>query len=275
MQCKELEAILELEGLSTLPPEAREHLAGCHDCQDLLSDLSTIVASAKSIPAEVAPPDRIWVSLCAQLEAEGVIRQAQPVAVTVPTPWWNGLAVLFRPRTLAGIGASLFLLAGSVYLAEHRTVTTVRQSPFVPDQTPRTETAKTVEPTSEQPKPTVAGKKLPPTTITTAVPPVPRPPRSSTGELKPSPSENAYLGDSATVLSTTENALPRRELANNAAVDASFRQSLRTLNGFIAECEARLKQNPQDQLAREYLNMAYQQKAELLTSMMDNGRSEH
>jgi hypothetical protein len=36
-----------------------------------------------------------------------------------------------------------------------------------------------------------------------------------------------------------------------------------------------LKQNPQDQLTREYLNMAYQQKAELLTSMLDSGRSEH
>jgi hypothetical protein len=274
MQCKELEAILESEGLSPIPSEAREHLASCLSCQDLLSDLSTIVASAKSIPAEVAPPDRVWVSLRAQLEAEGVIREAQPVAVPVAAPWWSGFTEVFRPRVLTGIGASLFLLAGSVYLAKHHTVTTVQQSPIVPSRTPRTETAKAVGSTPEQPKPAVAGKKLPPTT-TTAVPWVPRPLRPSTGELKPSPSENAYLGDSATVLSTTENALPRRELANNAAVDASLRQSLRTLNEFIAECEARLKQNPQDQLTREYLNMAYQQKAELLTSMMDNGRSEH
>jgi hypothetical protein len=271
MQCKELEAILELEDLSALPPEAREHLAGCHDCQDLLSDLSTIVASAKGLPAEVTPPDRVWVSLRAQLEGEGVIRQAQPLAVPVPTPWWNSFAALFRPRALAGIGAGLFLLAGSVYLTEHRPV---RQSPFVPNQTPR-ETVKTVESTSEQTKPALEGKKLPPTAITKSVPSIPRPPHPSTRELQPSPSENAYLEDSATVLSTTESALPRRELANNAAVDASLRQNLRTLNEFIAECEARLRQNPQDQLAREYLNMAYQQKAELLTSMMDNGRSEH
>ena len=103
-------------------------------------------------------------------------------------------------------------------------------------------------------------------------PPQPRP---STTELKPSPSENAYLGDSAAVLSQTEDALPRRELTDNATVDASLRQNLRTLNEFIAECESRLKQNPQDQLTREYLNMAYQQKAELLNAMMDTGRSEH
>jgi DNA-directed RNA polymerase specialized sigma subunit len=77
------------------------------------------------------------------------------------------------------------------------------------------------------------------------------------------------------VLNETEGALPSRGLSNNAAVDASLRQNLRTINEFIAECEARLKQNPQDQLTREYLNMAYQQKADLLNAMMDSGRSEH
>jgi hypothetical protein len=86
---------------------------------------------------------------------------------------------------------------------------------------------------------------------------------------------HAGFGESAALLSQTEDELPPQELANNAAVDASLRENLRTLNEFIAECEARLKQFPQDQLTREYLNMAYQQKAELLTAMMDNGRSEH
>jgi hypothetical protein len=54
-----------------------------------------------------------------------------------------------------------------------------------------------------------------------------------------------------------------------------MRANLRTLNEFIAECKARLAQNPQDQLTREYLNVAYQQKAELLSAMMESGRSEH
>jgi hypothetical protein len=98
--------------------------------------------------------------------------------------------------------------------------------------------------------------------------------RPSTTVLRPSPSEDVSFGDSAAVLSQAENALPRRELANNPAVDAALRQNLRTLDDFIAECQSRLKQNPQDQLSREYLNMAYQQKAELLNAMMDSGRSE-
>jgi len=54
-----------------------------------------------------------------------------------------------------------------------------------------------------------------------------------------------------------------------------MRANLRTLNEFIAECKDRLAENPQDQLTREYLNVAYQQKAELLSAMMDSGRSEH
>ena len=93
--------------------------------------------------------------------------------------------------------------------------------------------------------------------------------------LRPSPSEEASLGETAAVLDQTERAVPRRGLTNNAAVDAALRQNLRTVNEFIAECEARLKENPRDQLTREYLSMAYQQKADLLNAMMDSGRSEH
>jgi hypothetical protein len=56
-------------------------------------------------------------------------------------------------------------------------------------------------------------------------------------------------------------------------VDASLRNSLKQLDEFIAECERHLKEAPNDQLAREYLAAAYQQKAELLSAMIDRGRS--
>lgn len=56
-------------------------------------------------------------------------------------------------------------------------------------------------------------------------------------------------------------------------VDASLRNSLKQLDEFIAECERHLKEAPGDQLAREYLAAAYQQKAELLSAMIDRGRS--
>lgn len=274
MQCKELEAVLESEGLSPLPQEAREHLASCSNCQDLLGDLSAIVVAAKRVPAEVPPPDRIWISVRAQLEAEGIIRDAEPRVTPAPSSWWQGFAELFQPRVLASVGAGLLLVFGGFYLLEHRGTTNTAQRPTpVQMQTSRTPT--TVTPPSAEVNP-VAPAKNPPRQVQTAHAGGATPElRPSSQPLLPSPSENAYLGDSAAVLSATEDSLPRRELTGNATVDASLRQNLRTLNGFIAECEARLKQNPQDQLTREYLNMAYQQKAELLTAMMDSGRSEH
>jgi hypothetical protein len=273
MQCKELEAVLAEDGLSPLPPEAREHLAGCGACQDLVADLSAIVVAAHDLPGEVHPPERLWVSLRAQLEAEGIIREAGSVPESRAVGWWSGWAQLWRPRALATVATAL-LVVGGVYLAERW------GAPTQPKRTPvpvETQATKVTEQTA--PSPPATERAAPPKkqavetqSASLTAPPTPRP---SHLELKPSPSEIAHFGDSATILSQTEESIPARELANNATVDASLRQNLRTLNEFIAECEARLKQNPQDQLTREYLNMAYQQKAELLTAMMDSGRSEH
>jgi hypothetical protein len=276
MQCKELEAVLESEGLSPLPVEAREHLAGCLNCQDLLADLSAIVVAAKHIPAEVAPPDRVWVSIRAQLEAEGIIRDAQPVVMPAPAPWWSGMAEFFRPRVLGAVATGLFVVLGGMYVMEHRNPSKVaRQSSPSPNSAPiQAQVPDTTSPATLAAAPsklqTAPAQEI---AHSSSAPQ----PRLSTRELKPSPSESkdVYLGDSATVLSETEGALPSRGLSDNATVDASLRQNLRTINSFIAECETRLKQNPQDQLTREYLNMAYQQKAELLNAMMDSGRSEH
>jgi hypothetical protein len=273
MQCKELEAVLEAEGLSTLPLEAREHLAGCFHCQDLLADLSIIVVAANNVPAEIAPPDRIWISIRAQLEAEGIIRDTLQVTARSSTLWWRGFAEVFRPRALAMAAAAIFLVAGTVYVVDHHDAanpaSTRRPAPqSLPPQASQT-------PGVSAPLTAAVSQTTPPQhSESTHLAGPPRPQPSSTG-LRRSPSEDAYLGDSAAVLAQTEDSLPRTGLTNNAAVDASLRQNLRTLNEFIAECESRLKQNPQDQLTREYLNMAYQQKAELLTAMMDSGRSEH
>jgi hypothetical protein len=280
MQCKELEAVLESEGLSPLPPEAREHLAGCTSCQDLLADLSAIVVAAKHVPAEVTPPDRVWVSIRAQLEAEGIIRDTEPVVPAASAPWWRDFTDIFRPRVLATVGAGLLAVLGSMYVVQHRgsNKTAVQTPQAVQTQARHTPTAPepvTPAPVALNPAPAVVAKNSPQLTHSPHATPRSTTRLSAVDGLRPSPSEDMYLGDTAGVLNQTENALPRRELANNPAVDASLRQNLHTLNEFIAECESRLKQNPQDQLIREYLNMAYQQKAELLNAMMDSGRSEH
>jgi len=56
-------------------------------------------------------------------------------------------------------------------------------------------------------------------------------------------------------------------------MDVSLRQNLDIVDKFIVDCEQRVKEQPQDELTREYLSGAYQQKAELISAMMDRGGS--
>ena len=256
MQCKELEFVLESEGLAQLPKDARLHLATCAACQGLLADLNSIVSAAKSLPAEVAPPDRIWISLRAQLEAEGLIKEL--VEVSEHSSWWESFTAWMKPRTFATAAAGLVVLAVAVFV----TRIPHESNPGVAKNRPAVETPRPVQSTT-------AESKSPSSTSPVSVPsegPVP----SRAKELAPSPSESASF-----TLTQAELDVPDMQLAGNSQVDASLRQNLRTLNAFIAECELHLKQNPQDELAREYLYTAYQQKADLLAAMMESGRGDN
>jgi hypothetical protein len=62
-------------------------------------------------------------------------------------------------------------------------------------------------------------------------------------------------------------------MSSVSPVDNSLRENLASLNAFIKECRKRLQENPHDQVARDYLSAAYQQKAEILAAMMERGRS--
>ncbi len=82
----------------------------------------------------------------------------------------------------------------------------------------------------------------------------------------------------AKVLNDQEVDMRNMQLASTAStspVDDSYRQSLQQVDDFIADCERRVKAAPEDDLAREYLSNAYQQKAELLSAMMDREGSVH
>jgi len=81
--------------------------------------------------------------------------------------------------------------------------------------------------------------------------------------------------DTAAALSTDEAHLPSMQLAANSAVDVSLRKNLDIVDNFIADCERRVKEQPQDDFAREYLSGAYRQKAELLSALMERRGSEH
>ena len=202
------------------------HLASCSHCQGFVADLATIVSVASEIPAEVEPPARIWISLQAQLELEGIFKIPVVAAQGERSSWWHGFGDLFRSRALATAAVGLLIAAAAIVQ--------LRQPPA-----PYSDTAAKV---AAQP-----GWQIP-------------------------------FKQTAKVLNEQEVDLRNMQLASTspaAPVDDSYRQSLQQVDEFIADCERRLKAAPEDDLAREYLSNAYQQKAELLSAMMDREGSLH
>lgn len=93
---------------------------------------------------------------------------------------------------------------------------------------------------------------------------------------QPTEARNAYdnvYQDTSLTLSNDEAQLPAMQLAGSSSVDASLRKNLDIVDQFIVDCEQRVKQDPLDDLTRDYLTGAYQQKAELISVMMDRGGS--
>ena len=214
MQCRDVEEVLEQEGLAPLPEAVRGHVAGCRQCQGYIADLETIVSAAHELPAEVEPPSRIWVALRTQLELEGIVKEPVAVPQEESASWRDGFGQLFRSRALATVTAGALIAVAAI----------LEMRPF---------------------------------TRPLSVPP-------------PVPPEIA-----ATVRQVNQQEIDLRNmhLAGTSAVDTALQQNLQEVDDFIADCERHLKEAPQDDLAREYLYSAYQQKAELLAAMMDRGRS--
>jgi hypothetical protein len=213
---------VEQEGLAPLPEAARAHVATCSHCRELVADLATIVSMANELPAEVDPPTRVWVSLRAQLELEGIIKTPVVAAHGERSSWRLSLSDLFRSRAVATATVGLLIVAAGILQ--------LRQQSDPPLEAARS----------------VAG-----------------------------PAWQIPFAQTAKVLNEQEIDLRNMQLAGTSAVDASFRQNLQQVDDFIADCERRVNEAPEDELAREYLSNAYQQKAELLSAMMDRGGSVH
>lgn len=216
MQCRDVEGVIQQEGLAPLPEAARAHLAGCRHCQELLSDLGAIVSAANRLPREVDPPARVWISLRTQLELEGIIKEPATVPSGERRSWWPGFSGLLRSRALATVAVGVLIFAAGVLQWRYSVETQV--------------------PTSRSEPP-------------------------------------SFIEQTRKVLNEQEVDLRNMHLTSTSPVDAALQQNLQQLDDFIADCERHLKEVPQDDLAREYLANAYQQKAELLSAMMDRARS--
>ena len=223
MQCKDVEIFVEQEGLAPLSEAVNSHLAGCRECRNYIADLTSIVDVARKMPSEIAPPDRIWVSLRAQLELEGIIREPVFAPPVERASWWRGVGDLFRSRGLATATVGLLIVAATVLQIRNDDSAALNPPP----------------------------------------------------SIQPSIIASESFAATRTVLDDQEPVARGMILASTSPVDASLRENLQKVDDFIADCERRVKEEPQDDLAREYLSGAYQQKAELLSAMMDRGGSIH
>jgi len=87
-------------------------------------------------------------------------------------------------------------------------------------------------------------------------------------ELGGAPPEIASLESE---LRRVESRMVREIGKHDPAVVAPYKKSLAIVDNFIALCEKSVREDPQNDLAREYLYGAYQQKAELLATMLERG----
>jgi hypothetical protein len=223
MQCRDVETVIEQEGLAPLSQAVNSHLAECRECRNYIADLTSIVDVARKMPREIAPPDRIWTALRAQLELEGIIKEPVLVPSIDGTSWWQGFGDLFRSRAMATATVGLLILFAAVLQLRNDNDAAVN-APL---------------------------------------------------SMQPSMMASESFAATRSVLDDQEPVARGMILASTAPVDASLRDNLQQVDDFIADCERRVKEEPQDDLAREYLSGAYQQKAELLAAMMDRGGSIH
>lgn len=208
MQCQELEHVLEEDGGKSLPAAAQAHLEGCGACRTLVEDLERIELAARELPAEVEPPERVWVSLRAQLEAEKIIR---PEPALMATRWQTAWGARFLRPAMAVAAVSALILAvvlvrrpgPDTFIADH-----VITNPYVLTQA----------------------------------------------------KEQLDKIERVAVTSTDERA---------SATSTFLRENLKIVDDFIASCEQTVRATPQNDLARDYLSGAYQQKAELLAAIQD------
>lgn len=215
-----------------LPPaersEVRDHLDGCELCRGELEGLVALLADARALPREVAPPRDLWDGIAARLQDRSPA--ARPEAASTPV-----IAVDFRPasrpawRRWAPMAAAAMVL---VALSSGLTAYLVRA---------RAETQVAVVPV---PVPTAVDTR----------------PVSALAAFRPT--EQEFIGTVETLQAQLEAGRPR--LAPQTV--ATIEENLRIIDQAIAEARAALERDPANVDLPHMLSGVYRKKVELLQS---------
>lgn len=189
------------------------HLRDCPSCRSFVEDLGKIRAAGVQLAAsDPEPPARIWFSLRAALEKEGLIRDTPSES---PSKSWlgalfsGGFSVLPRPVLAGGYLAALLAIAFGLSGPINSRINRQRWLDGTQSST---------EPLSAQ-------------------------------------------------LMSAEKASFSSWPASETPVTASLHQNLEIVDNYISLCENSVREEPENELAREYLYEAYQQKADLLAQL--------
>ena len=216
MQCDQFEQLLIEQGDAPMSQAAIAHMGSCEACRSLTADLNSIHDAAAELGAEDFPvPERVWVSLRNQIEAERGAGKATPAADGLPGGWWTA----FQRPALAGAFLSLLLAAAAL----------VSYQSGAPAMTVRSQVAPQLEN-----NPVLGAEKI-------------------------------FEAEAVNVGDALIPGFQRRD----ADVTDSLRRNLGIVDNLINICEKSVHEEPDNELAREYLYGAYQQKAELLATAMN------
>jgi hypothetical protein len=211
IHCDEFANYLEPWLAGERHPDAQSHVRDCPRCRSLVEDLNLIQATAREWGGEQAePPARIWTSLRAQLEEEGLIREAAG-----QRRWFSGWFTALPRPVLAGAYLAVLIAVG-----------------FGLSGPVSTRINKARWHDSVQATTMGINKQIAP------------------------------------AISNTTSSLPQE---SKSVVTASLRQNLDIVDNYIQLCEKSLNEEPENELARDFLYDAYQQKADLLAQMSDRG----
>jgi hypothetical protein len=191
---------------------ARDHSRQCEHCRHLAEDLATIRLAAVTLPeTDTEPSPRLWNSLRAELEREGLIKQE---AQSERAGWFAGLFSL-RPALALGYVAALAVLGVALSFNGPADMTARNDRWF---ESTRTSSAKLSAQLQDAEQDEVA----------------------ALSSFRPDVTED-------------------------------LRKNLSIVDNDIALCEKSVREEPDNEIARDYLFTAYEQKADLLALISEHG----
>lgn len=270
--------------------EARAHIAQCTHCRALVDDVAVIASIARATPEnDPEPPAYLWNSIRAKLESEGIIRQ--PAIAECDTfvehvdSWIDGVrpaearahlascrncrglvedltAIATTARAMAGDAAEPPAYLWNSIRAQLESERIIREPrpAVIPVAT------KPWRRWFGLPRPAFAGGFAAVVLLATL---------AARGPLTRRINDYRWIQGTqrstaplTAQLDTVEHATVVA-FRSNPVVEAALHKNLAIVDNYIALCEKSVREDPQSEMARDFLYDAYQQKADLLAQMSE------